>query len=56
MRHMYLYVKYQTPTPHGSKDIHVAQVKLFFSLRCDADIDPDTDAMTIALRTVVPAS
>ena len=49
----YLYVKYQHPTPNSSKDI--AQVKVF-SLRCDADADADTGVMTIALRTVVPAS
>jgi hypothetical protein len=47
----YLYVKYQNPIPHGSKDI--AQVKVL-SLGCDADTD--TDVKTIALRTFVPAS
>jgi hypothetical protein len=51
----YLHVKYQHPIPNSSKDI--AQVKVF-SLRCDADADADADTgvMTIALRTVVPAS
>jgi hypothetical protein len=48
----YLYVKYQHPIPNSSKDI--AQVKVF-SLRCDAAA-ADTGVMTIALRTVVPAS
>jgi hypothetical protein len=47
----YLYVKYQHPIPILSKDI--AQIKVF-SLRCDADAY--TGVMTIALRTVVPAS
>jgi hypothetical protein len=47
----YLYVKYQNPIPHGSKDI--AQVKVF-SLKCG--IDADTVVMTIALGTFVPAS
>jgi hypothetical protein len=46
--------KYQHPIPNSSKDI--AQVKVF-SLKCDADAaDADTGVMTIALRTVVPAS
>jgi hypothetical protein len=51
----YLYVKYQHPIPYNSKDI--AQVKVF-SLRCNADAaaNADTGVMTIALRTVVPAS
>jgi hypothetical protein len=52
---MHLYLKYQSSSTFGSKDI--AQVKVF-SFRCDADAEADTDSgvMTIALRTVVPAS
>jgi hypothetical protein len=47
----YLYVNYQNPIHHVSKDI--AQVKVF-SLRCDAEAD--TKVMTIALQTFFPVS
>ena len=47
MKH--LYVKYQNPIPHGSKD--TAQFKVF-PLRCDAN----TGVITIALRTLVLAN
>jgi hypothetical protein len=47
----YLYVQYQHPIPHGSKDI--AQVKVS-SLRFDDNTD--TEVITKALRTVIPTS
>jgi hypothetical protein len=48
----YLYVQYQNPIPQGSKDI--AHIKVFF-LRCDANAGANTEVMTTALWTVVPA-
>ena len=44
-----LYVKYESPTTYGSKDI--AQIKVL-----STDNDNDAEGMALALGTIVPAS